>query len=117
VDRSTKCPLDAEPVYLPHNEPYLGSKSLLEFDMAIPRVMQVHAAIGPTTFFRELSPLQRCATEIIPQGVSIAALSIRELIRQASMTNRATTIAPLFAHLLYLEARGLLSQSKQTRSV
>src|SRR5258706_2133979 len=85
---------EAEPVYLPHNEPYLGSKSLLAFDLAIPRAMQVHAAIGPKTFSGELSPLQRCATEIIPQGVSIA-LSIRELIRQAYLFSAAILMRPL----------------------
>jgi hypothetical protein len=85
---------DAEAVYLPHNEPYLGSKSLLAFDMAIPRAMRVHADIGPATFSRELSPLQRCATEIIPQGVSIA-LSIRELIRQAYLFSAAILMRPL----------------------
>jgi hypothetical protein len=84
----------AGPIYLPHNEPYLGSKSLLAFDMAIPRAMQVHAAIGSTTFSRELSPLQRCAVEIIPRGVSIA-LSIRELIRQAYLFSAAILMRPL----------------------
>jgi hypothetical protein len=83
-----------EPVYLPSNEPYLGSKSLLAFDKTIPRAMQVHAAIGPTTFSRELTPLQACAAEIIPQGVSIA-LSIRELIRQAYLFSAAILLRPL----------------------
>src|SRR5437588_243316 len=81
-------------VYLPHNEPYLGRKSLLAFDLAIPRAMQVHAVIGPKTFSGKLSPLQRCATEIIPQGVSIA-LSIRELIRQAYLFSAAILMRPL----------------------
>ena len=85
---------EAEAVYLPHNEPYLGSKSLLAFDMAIPKAMQVHAAISSTTFSRELSPLQRCAVELIPQGVSIA-LSIRELIRQAYLFSASILMRPL----------------------
>ena len=85
---------DVPPVYLPGNEPYLGSKPLLAFDLAIPRAMQVHAAIGPTTFSTQLSPLQRCATEIIPQGISIA-LSIRELIRQAYLFSAAVLMRPL----------------------
>lgn len=85
---------EAQPVYLPDNEPYLGSKSLLAFDLAIPRAMQVHAAIGPTTFSGQLSPLQHCATEIIPQGISIA-LSVRELIRQAYLFSAAVLLRPL----------------------
>lgn len=85
---------DLQPVYLPHNEPYLGNKSLLAFDRAIPRAMQVHAAIGPATFSGELSSLQLCATEIIPQGISIA-LSIRELIRQAYLFSAAILMRPL----------------------
>jgi len=85
---------DEPPIYLPHNEPYLGSKSLLAFDLSIPRALQVHAAIGPMTFSGQLSPLQRCATEIIPQDVSIA-LSIRELIRQAYLFSAAILMRPL----------------------
>lgn len=85
---------DVQPVYLPHNEPYLGSTSLLEFDLAIPRAMQVHSTIGPMTFSAQLTPLQRCATEIIPQGISIA-LSIRELIRQAYLFSAAILMRPL----------------------
>src|SRR5205807_103211 len=50
--------------------------------------------IGPKTFSGKLSPLQRCATEIIPQGVSIA-LSIRELIRQAYLFSAAILMRPL----------------------
>ena len=53
-----------EAVYLPSNEPYLGSKSLLAFDMAIPRAMQVHAAIAPTTFSRELTPYRRARQKL-----------------------------------------------------
>jgi hypothetical protein len=86
--------MDAQSVFLPDNEPYLGSKSLLAFDLAIPRAMQVHAAIGPKTFSGQLSPLQQCATEIIPQGISIA-LSIRELIRQAYLFSSAVLLRPL----------------------
>jgi hypothetical protein len=85
---------DVQAIYSPDNEPYLGSESLLAFDLAIPRAMQVHAAIGPMTFSSQLSPLQRCATEIIPQGISIA-LSIRELVRQAYLFSAAILMRPL----------------------
>lgn len=83
-----------QPIYLPHNEPYLGGESLLAFDQAIPPAMQVHAEIGPKTFGANLSPLQQCATEIIPQGISIA-LSIRELIRQGYLFSAAILMRPL----------------------
>jgi hypothetical protein len=82
------------PVYLPSNEPYLGSKSLMALDLAITRAMQIHIAIGPLTFAAELSPLQRCATEIIPQGISVS-LSIRELIRQAYLFSASILMRPL----------------------
>src|SRR3954469_4264154 len=86
--------IDVPSIYLPHNEPYLGNGSLLAFDLAIPRAIEIHAAIGQLTFSQELSPLQRCASEIIPQGVSIA-LSIRELIRQAYLFSAAILMRPL----------------------
>jgi len=81
-------------IFTPDNEPYLGCASLLTLDKAIPRALQVHAAIGPKTFSADLSQLQRCAAEIIPQGVSIA-LSIRELIRQAYLFSAAVLMRPL----------------------
>jgi len=82
------------PIYLPSNEPYLGSQALLEFDQAIPPAMDEHIKIGLRTFSSDLTPLQICATEIIPQGVSIA-LSIRELIRQAYLYSAGILIRPL----------------------
>jgi hypothetical protein len=81
-------------VYLPDNEPYLGRESLLNFDLSIPRAMKIHVDIGPTTFKGPLSPLQAAATEIIPQGISIA-LSIRELIRQGYVYSAAILLRPL----------------------
>jgi len=82
------------PVYLPHNEPYLGRQVLLEFDRSIPPALNVHMDVAKRTFSRELSALQMAATEIIPQGVSIA-LSIRELVRQAYLYSAAILIRPL----------------------
>ncbi len=82
------------PVYLPHNEPYLGNEWLLAFDRAIPPSMEVHTKVGKRTFVSSLSPLQVAATEIIPQGVSIA-LSIRELVRQGYLYSAAILIRPL----------------------
>lgn len=83
-----------EPVYLPHNEPYLGHPQLLAFDQAIPTAMRINTEVAQRTFGASLSPLQTAATEIIPQGISIA-LSIRELIRQAYLYSAGILIRPL----------------------
>ncbi len=83
-----------EAVYLPHNEPYLGRARLLAFDRAIPNAMLTNTAVSSRTFNATLTPLQVAATEIIPQGVSIA-LSIRELLRQAYLYSAAILIRPL----------------------
>ncbi len=83
-----------EPVYLPHNEPYLGHRQLLAFDKAIPAAMRINTEVAQRTFGVPLSPLQTAATEIIPQGISIA-LSIRELIRQAYLYSAGILIRPL----------------------
>jgi hypothetical protein len=85
---------DIEAVYLPHNEPYLGQPHLLAFDKAIPPAMRANLEVARRTFIKPLSPLQIAATEIIPQGISIA-LSIRELIRQAYLYSAAILIRPL----------------------
>jgi hypothetical protein len=95
-----------EPVYLPHNEPYLGQPYLLAFDKAIPDAMRANLEIARRTFVKPLSALQIAATEIIPQGISIA-LSIRELIRQAYLYSAAILIRPLIERagtIYYLQA-------------
>jgi len=81
-------------VYTPDNEPYLGCELVHLLDLTIPRAMKVHAEIGPKTFESSLTPIQRAAAEIIPQGVGIA-LSIRELIRQAYLYSAAILLRPL----------------------
>lgn len=94
------------PVYLPHNEPYLGEPHLLAFDKAIPDAMCANLEVARRTFVKPLSPLQVAATEIIPQGISIA-LSIRELIRQAYLYSAAILIRPLIERagtIYYLQA-------------
>ena len=85
---------EIQPVYLPHNEPYLGDSELLAFDQIIPLAMAVNSSLAARTFDGNLTGLQVAATEIIPQGVSIA-LSIRELIRQAYLYSAAILIRPL----------------------
>lgn len=90
------------PVFLPHNEPYLGHPSLLEFDLAIPPAMQTHIRLSQGTFNRDLSPLEQAAAQIIPQAVSIA-LSIRELIRQGYLFSAALLLRPLIERVGLVE--------------
>jgi hypothetical protein len=85
---------EAGPVYLPHNEPYLGNEYLLAFDKFIPLAMSVNSVIASRTFQGNLSPLQSAAREIVPQGISIA-LSIRELTRQAYLYPASILVRPL----------------------
>src|SRR5712692_7773187 len=95
-----------EPVYLPHNEPYLGQPHLLAFDQAIPDAMRANLEVARRTFVKPLAPLQIAATEIVPQGISLA-LSIRELIRQAYLYSAAILIRPLIERtgtIYYLQA-------------
>lgn len=82
------------PVFLPHNEPYLGHPYVLEFDRAIPPAMRVNIRIAQGTFGRELSPLEQASVQLVPQAVSIA-LSIRELIRQGYLFSAALLLRPL----------------------
>ena len=97
---------DVEPVYLPNNEPYLGEPHLLAFDKAIPDALRTNLEVARRTFVKPISPRQIAATEIIPQGISIA-LSIRELIRQAYLYSAAILIRPLIERagtIYYLRA-------------
>lgn len=95
-------------IFTPDNEPYLGGKALLDFDLAIPKALEIHAAIAPKTHVTGLTPLQQCATEIIPQGISLA-LSIRELIRQAYLFSALVLMRPL------VERTGLMQYLSQDR--
>ena len=56
--------------------------------------MAVHRRLAARTYATDLTPLQIAATEIIPQGVSIA-LSMRELIRQAYLFSAGILMRPL----------------------
>ena len=85
---------DIKPVYLPHDEPYLGQPHLLAFDKAIPQAMRTNLKVARRTFVKPLSPLQIAATEVLPQGISVA-LSIRELIRQGYLYSAAILLRPL----------------------
>ena len=74
--------------------------------------MAVHRQLGSRTFATDLTPLQIAATEIIPQGVSIA-LSMRELIRQAYLFSSGILMRPLVERtgtIYYLQSKpGALS--------
>ncbi|TDK63701.1 hypothetical protein [Sapientia aquatica] len=81
-------------IFSPDNEPYLGSQLLKLFDDTIVKSMAVHRQLGARTYAADLSQLQIAATEIIPQGVSIA-LSMRELIRQGYLFSAGILMRPL----------------------
>jgi hypothetical protein len=82
------------PVFLPHDEPYLGHPTLLEFDQAIPPAMKINVRLAQGTFDCQLSPVQQAAAQLIPQAVSIA-LSIREMIRQGYLFSAGLLLRPL----------------------
>ena len=81
-------------IYTPSDEPYLGNGHLLSFDKAIPPALAINLAVARRTFGLAMSPLQEAASEIIPQGVSIA-LSVRELVRQAYLYSAGILVRPL----------------------
>lgn len=89
-------------VHLPHNEPYLGHPTLLEFDLAIPEAMRRNAQFAQQSFDPALSDLQQIATQLVPQAVSIA-LSIRELIRQGYLFSAALLLRPLIERVGMME--------------
>lgn len=87
-------PPEIKAVYTPSDEPYLGNPHLRSFDQAIPPAMAANLAVACRTFGLQMSPLQKAASEIIPQGISIA-LSIRELVRQAYLYSAGILVRPL----------------------
>src|ERR1700675_2797784 len=90
------------PVFLPHNEPYLGHPTLLEFDQAIPPAMRTNARLAQGTFNRELSPVEQAAAHLVPHAVSIA-LGIRELIRQGYLFSAGLLLRPLIERVGTIE--------------
>lgn len=83
-------------IFTPDNEPYLGRPTLFAFDNLIPFSLWVNQAIAAYTHSQtsSLTSLQLAASQIIPQGISIA-LSIRELIRQAYLFSALILVRPL----------------------
>lgn len=90
--------------FTPDNEPYLGRKLLLHFDLLISSAMEQNAVTAPTSHGRTLTDHQRMACQVIAQALSIT-LSIRELIRQGYLFGAHVLLRPLVeraAILLYL---------------
>ena len=83
-----------EPVYLPHNEPYLGRASVYNFDQVIMSCLKQNADVSAYTHRTRLSDLQKAACQIIPQGINLA-LTIRELIRQGYLFGALVLMRPL----------------------
>jgi hypothetical protein len=83
-----------EPVYLPHNEPYLGRASVYNFDQVIISCLKKNADVSAYTHRTQLSDLQKAACQIIPQGINLA-LTIRELIRQGYLFGALVLMRPL----------------------
>ena len=81
-------------VFTPGNEPYLGSRALMRFDLTIVAAMKANQAVARASHKGALTPLQLAACEIIPQAISIS-LSIRELIRQGYLLSGMILIRPL----------------------
>jgi len=98
---------ETTPVFTPGNEPYLGLESVLWFDRIICWSLESNQKVASWTREKSssLSPLQRAACQIIPQGISIA-LSIRELIRQGYLFSALILMRPLIeraATISYLD--------------
>lgn len=95
-------------VFMPDNEPYLGLESVLWFDRVIVWALEGNQQVASYTHAHqnELSPLQKAASQIIPQGINIA-LSIREMVRQGYLFPALVLMRPLIeraAVLSYLIA-------------
>jgi hypothetical protein len=83
-----------EPVYLPHNEPYLGRSTVLTFDKVIVSCLRQNSVVAAYTHRIALTDIQKAASQIIPQGINIA-LTIRELIRQGYLFGALVLLRPL----------------------
>ncbi len=83
-----------EPVYLPHNEPYLGRASVYNFDQVIMSCLEQNAEGAAYTHRTQFSDLQKAACQIVPQGINLA-LTIRELIRQGYLFGAVVLMRPL----------------------
>ena len=82
------------PCFTPGNEPYLGRESVHHFDQVILWCLQANADTVKCANKITQTPLQKAATQIIPQGINIA-LSIRELVRQGYLFGAVVLMRPL----------------------
>lgn len=83
-------------VFTPDNEPYLGLQSVLWFDRIIVWTLESNHRVAAYSHAHtdQMSPLQKAACQIIPQGIHIA-LSIRELVRQGYLFPAMVLMRPL----------------------
>lgn len=81
-------------IFTPDDEPYLGRPSVFHFDQIIPIAMKESNRVAALTRLGGLSELQLAASQIIPQGLSLA-LSIREMVRQGYLFAAAVLLRPL----------------------
>ncbi len=64
------------------------------FDLVITQALEDSGKVASFTRETDVSPLQRAAAEIIPQGLNLA-LSIRELVRQGYLFGAVVLLRPL----------------------
>jgi len=81
-------------VFTPANEPYLGRETVHCFDNLIVTCLEVNRQVAEFTKTKAQNDLQKAASQIIPQGISIT-LSIRELVRQGYLYSALVLLRPL----------------------
>jgi hypothetical protein len=81
-------------IFTPDNEPYLGRHPLYVFDTLIVSALELNGRVAGYTHAHNLTPLQRAAAQIVPQGLNLA-LSIREMIRQGYLFSAAVLLRSL----------------------
>jgi hypothetical protein len=80
--------------FAPGDEPYVGRKPLHVLDVLISSALELSDRISVETNKAEMSPLQRAAAQIVPQGFNLS-LGIRELIRQGHLFAAAVLLRSL----------------------
>jgi transcriptional regulator with XRE-family HTH domain len=73
---------DIEPVYLPHNEPYLGQPHLLAFDEAIPDAMRTNLEVTQQMIASYEVGRRRVPVSLLPALAHALAVSVEVLIGQ-----------------------------------
>ena len=96
-----------EPVFTPENEPYIGRRSLQQFDHVIVLSLQRNEGLAERSRLGTLTDLQGVACQVVPQALKLT-LAQRELVRQGYLfAARVLTrsLVERVAILLYLESR------------